>query len=294
MTILLSKQRYEQELRSAPHGTFLSNFHEKIGRAPTSADYKLLQKRYMTEPGQALAQRHYSLTQLRFGKHVRPWFFVDPSSVLPADQVWVGFEVETGYTNRAALTQAIGKLARCKQLVALDVEGSGSYPLEVTFFPVALGDMEVKSGPLRIINMVRGNPPAGHDPMVSMVGTHFNFSTPGMRQRHNPTFSTSAVGQAIARLGDARRELLFGRRNVYGPVPYWHGTHVECKWFNTTYDKKVWARYCRVIRAFVAEVQALGADGARQQDWDRFFTELASQEEAREIRAATRRYRRAS
>jgi len=288
MTILITKERYEQELTNAPNGALLRNFASMLGRTPTAADYKTLQTRYMTHLHMAAEDpadvRNWSPHWLKFGKSTRPWHFVSPASVLPADQVWVGFEVETGYHSREALTTALGKLARCKQLIALDVEGSGRQPIEVTFFPVALADMEKKGGPSRIINMSTSVPPATHDP-DRLVGTHFNFSTPTMRSS-GIQFDVNGVGHAIQNLTGEQRELLFGRSRVYGPTPYWQGTHVECKWFNTTYNKSMWKRYCRVMRAFIAEVQAVEA-GAPQR-WGAFFNTLAGREQTRLIREANR------
>lgn len=288
MTILITKERYEQELVNASDGPFLRDFAGKLGRAPTAADYKTLQTRYMTHLNRPAADpaevMNWSPSWLKFGKSTRPWFFINPASVLPADQVWVGFEVETGYRSREDLTTALGKLARCKQLIALDVEGSGAQPLEVTFFPVALADIEKKGGPSRIIDMYTSVSPAIHRP-DGLVGTHFNFSTPTMRSS-GLRFRLRDVGTAIHRLTGNQRVLLFGRSRVYGPTPYWRGSHVECKWFNTTYNKSVWKRYCRVIRAFVAEVQAVEA-GAPQR-WNAFFNTLAGREQTRLIREANR------
>lgn len=282
MTILLTKQRYKQELRN-PHSEFVRSLSWLLGgRQPTPADYGTIQREYMSTRMVNIGGYTERRT-LRFSKNVRPWFFVSPASVLPADEVWVGFEVETGYDNAETLRSAVQTLGRCRQLVAIDVEGSGRCPVEITFFPVALSDMEKKGGPSRIISMAKKHTPAVHAPSAC-VGTHFNFSTPYMRSTRRHPFSCYSVGGGINMLRDEERLLLFGRGRVYGPAPYVHAAddsiHVECKWFNTTYDPAVWARYCRVMRGFLARVIETQADTTRQTEaqWRDFFRQLYVQE----------------
>lgn len=193
-----------------------------------------------------------AVTHGRFlGKSLRPWFVVPPAQRLDGDKVWVGFEFETGYRTTAQRLEAIQWFDRYINRGCFDQEGSGQAPVEFTFYPVELDEID-DCGVLKLIKHGRSNAPASHAPS-SYVGTHLNISTPNTR--NGLWINTQVFRTALTLLTNEERMTLFGRDQLYSGVLHQHPTHYEFKMFNTTYDEVRWAAYCVTTRKVVEIIE---------------------------------------
>lgn len=201
------------------------------------------------------------MRKVKCGKTARPWTFVNPGDRLDPTQVWVGFEVESGYNDADTYVAAMRHLEDSSYRVCVDNEGTGAFMAEITFEPVNLSDLRTSAGPEEIIRMSRTMRPARHH-YDAMVGTHLNMSTPAMRQRSvvdNYYTLTAAIGGVMDGLSPAAKFSITGRRRVYVGRPEYHARdeqrRIEFKWFNTTYMRTRWERYCEVTEAVARFVQ---------------------------------------
>jgi len=302
MTLLVSKSDF---MAAPPHlrltaiqGALVQHWQngatdeqrQRYGRFVFNMDRFAFKRLEQLNPTEADWEEGYALLQealrscIFIGKHIRPWDFVRPSEVNDPNQIWVGFEVETGFqtsNQRAAALEALQKTKR--HTVCLDSEGEGA-AVEITFMPRNLSDLD-KSGPGYLLNMYEKNPSWVYDKGGAYVGTHLNFSTPSMRGTVTRRIS---AGEALRGVGDAiahgltadQRLAIFGRSSVYGPQPYTHPTpHVECKWFRTTYQRPRWNAYKHVSKRFVERVEEMMTTGVHGNTplWAEWFIPLADE-----------------
>jgi len=118
------------------------------------------------------------------GKSIRPWTVIEGFfEGLNQDAVWRGFEVEHGYRTSEDAVSGLQWIDKNTDDACIDVEGIGSWPIEVTFAPTDSDDWYTTCGPVRLINAVEAGEypkPVDHD-SEDQIGTHFNFSTPAVR-----------------------------------------------------------------------------------------------------------------
>ncbi len=185
------------------------------------------------------------------GKQLRPWDIVPPSTQLDADKVWVGFEMETGYTNREDFVATVGWFDRNIHRGCYDNEGSGSHPVEFTFYPTHLEDID-KAPITKLIKRAKKITPATHRPNSHVCGSHANVSTPHSRQYGASVSTASTLRAAIFCLSGPQRARFFGRSRIYSGGVHRQPGYYEFKMFNTTYDLKTWAVYCESVRRLTA------------------------------------------
>lgn len=236
------------------------------GRDPSSYLYTLKECDWSYRNNQRLEQLSTSeivrrikrrITTGQFiGKWLRPWEIINPASRLPCDKVWVGFEYETGYDRKDDFLASLRWVDKKFRNACYDCEGTGCYPVEYTFFPVELDHLEFKSGPAAMIYKSRELRPVHHEPN-RCVGTHVNISTPTSRNGFN-ALRNHAIQYVCGMLSSSERKILFGRASVYGNgYPNWMDKYWEFKFFNTTYDMRVWLGYCLVVRKYVDFIQRI-------------------------------------
>lgn len=188
------------------------------------------------------------------GKGVRPWEIVNVSAKLDPKQPWFGVEYETGYSSKAAYRKVINYIWREHPLTAIDHEGCGSFPCEITFAPVNMEYFMSRSyhmDRLLAYQKKASAPHAAHGAQAQ-IGTHVNVSTPAYRKL--PTLKTHNVVHLLGRLNMNWTAKDYER--VYGRRPYggfnamsdMRGNKwVEGKLFNSTGSTLVWAKYKRVM-----------------------------------------------
>lgn len=253
MTILATAEEMQRSLGSG----VLRNQVVVVSRRPFSNEY-MTPRMYV---------EHFNedfMRKARCGKTIRPWTFVNPADHLDPSQVWVGFEVESGYRSMEDYNQAMRLLEDSDYRVCVDPEGTGEVPAEITFAPVNLSDLRRCAGPEHIISLAQLVSPARHRADAA-VGTHLNLSTPAMR---DDTFLSSAetrnyfyiglclvMGDVLMGMSGRARSRITGRARVYRTRPEYHAgfgsdpRRIEFKWFNTTYQARRWERYCEVTDA---------------------------------------------
>lgn len=194
------------------------------------------------------------------GKEIRPWtidraFF----SRLDKDKPWVGFEMEHGFASYQDAIKGLKWVYDNTDDACIDVEGYGSWPIEVTFAPSDKDDWPDTCGPIRLINAIASGEygsVADHSPGDS-IGTHFNFSTPLLREADASDLGYGcsfyrASGELAEFLFDMRQdhmEQLFGRDHLYEyePIVFTDQRYIECKWFNSTFNANRFRSYLPVM-----------------------------------------------
>lgn len=224
-------------------------------------DEELIQRR--------LKQHLENLLDHDLGKAVRPWQLVNISKMLDPNQPWVGIEYETGYNSKEKYQQVINYLWRYHDLTAVDAEGCGNYPCEITFSPVNFDDFMDRSYHMdRLLDFMQKKrcTKAGHQE-YNMIGTHCNISTPAYRKMAASTKGKKAgtmqvctvLNNSISNLSSTERRTLFGR-NPYGTFfrrGNKYGDWLEGKLFDSVGSKSKWAGYKKVIANFCDLIETL-------------------------------------
>jgi hypothetical protein len=187
------------------------------------------------------------------GKGTRPWEIVNVSAKLDSKQPWFGVEYETGYGTKTAYHRIVNYLWQHHPLTAIDREGCGAYPCEITFAPVNMDvfmSKEYHMDRLLAYQKRYDAEHAAHRP-GDHVGTHVNVSTPTYRKL--PRLQTYKIGELlnnINHMDDADYRKVYGRR-PYGGFNNNHDGRgnqwVEGKLFNSTGSSLTWAKYKRVM-----------------------------------------------
>lgn len=210
-----------------------------------------------------LDQEKQKLLAHELGKGVRPWDLVNLSKQLDPDQPWVGIEFETGYANKDNYQRIINYIWNNFPLSAVDHEGCGRYPCEITFAPVNFDSFIANDGDMdRLLKYMRltKTPKSAH---TGMVGTHCNISTPAYRKlaktrgHANGSYGVQNIlnrivyllNQSVGALSSDDKRVFFGR------IPYGgffvrgnkYGDWIEGKLFDSTGDLTKWRQYKEVI-----------------------------------------------
>lgn len=181
----------------------------------------------------------------------RPWGIIDMNKLLPKDQVWIGFEYETGFDDLGQYRAAIAYLWDNFNYLAIDREGSGQYPFEVAFGPVTYDTICVKKeAPIQkyLKWLAEQGYKQSNEPTTfsrTLIGMHVNISTPKSRGRYNDD-----TGYRIRKLLDALpqrvQEELFGRYQNRFSKCYARGNYFEFKLFGSTDSVEKFDSYVKV------------------------------------------------
>jgi hypothetical protein len=192
------------------------------------------------------------------GKGVRPWQLVNMTAKLDPNQPWFGIEYETGYASKKAYQKVINYLWKNHPLTAIDHEGCGNYPCEITFGPVNMETFMANNYAMdRLINYanMNGAPKSGNN--GNNVGTHINVSTPAYR-----TMKPDKQARVVQVLNSSVRMLKPAQlRELFGRVPYGYFSQhnengqswIEGKLFNSIGTVTEWRAY-KPVMAHIAEV----------------------------------------
>jgi hypothetical protein len=210
--------------------------------------------------GAAIEQLH-SAGYYVVGKEIRPWT-VDRAffSRLDRDKPWVGFEMEHGFASYQDAIKGLKWVYDNTDDACIDVEGYGSWPIEVTFAPSDKDDWPDTCGPIRLINAITSGEygkVADHNSGDS-IGTHFNFSTPLIRTGGPDAVDYGGLVYTASctlsyfledKLDTEDCEQLFGRSYLYEyePIFFRDNRYVECKWFNSTFNANRFRSYLPVM-----------------------------------------------
>lgn len=202
--------------------------------------------------------REYAKNCVFVGKgRLRPWHIVPMAEVLDPTKVWVGFEMETGYATEAQRKAAQVWFDKEIDRGIYDVEGTRPYPIEFTFYPTHVEDIEFNSGVTKLIEYgyQKGCEPVPHD-SLQRIGTHANISTPNSRA--GKRINEEALRNVMLGLTPGQHETLFGRSRPAMPnMLYGRQGYYEFKIFNSTYDLTRWSQYCIVVRKLVAIIDLM-------------------------------------
>lgn len=170
-------------------------------------------------------------------KQHRPWEIVDFTKKLDANDTWIGFEFETGFDSKKEYQTFIRWLWD-QQYVAIDREGTGSYPVEVAFPPQTLADI-TKNGHLlthclEFINKKQLTPALNPTTFTCRdVGIHAGISTAKWRSATHDKQSSSVykLSAILYQLSDEQMDELYGRHELHWETAHDRYTYVELKMF---------------------------------------------------------------
>jgi hypothetical protein len=201
------------------------------------------------------------------GKGVRPWEIVNVSAKLDPKQPWFGVEYETGYANKTAYHKIVNYLWQHHPLTAIDHEGCGMYPCEITFAPVNMDTFMSKDYHMdRLLAFQKKNDAAhARHAANDQIGTHVNVSTPAYRKLdRNGTHDVTFLLAYLKIMSNEDYKRVYGRTPYGGfnPMADQRGNQwVEGKLFNSTGSTLVWAKYKQVM----ARISELIVDFSRLQ-----------------------------
>lgn len=164
----------------------------------------------------------------------RPWDFVPLHASLDPEQTWIGWEWETGFrspdmTNEEAHRHVMQHLWDEYDYIAVDGEGIGEFPCEITMPPQNMSEYEAGTAYFQRLLRYLGSQNITQHGTDSGVGTHANISTSTIRES-----STGDVSRAIKVINSAimnmPEHMLYRLFNRY---PYGHGylrTNAGQKW----------------------------------------------------------------
>jgi hypothetical protein len=154
-------------------------------------------------------------------KGIRPWEIVDVSESLDASKTWIGIEYETGFHTKKAYDRVCNYIWNNFNHTALDLEGCGAQPLEITFPPVHMEDFQ--SDEYFINKAVKYFNSAkylaqDYSPAHLEVGIHCNISTPKYRAAgwSKQEEVVGILNTSLGTLGDTECDLLFNRNPYAG------------------------------------------------------------------------------
>lgn len=196
----------------------------------------------------------------QMGKGVRPWEIVDVTSKLDPEQCWIGIEFETGFDSRREYSATMNYLWRHHENNAVDYEGCGDYPCEITFSPVNMEDFHKPSYNMdRLLKWLdeKGFEQGDRgDPDDDAVGIHVNISTPALRANRHKCASVAEclsatldgydwkTGRYKANRVDCQK---FFKRQPYGYFEDRSSADgkvwIEGKLFNSTHSMDDWEEY---------------------------------------------------
>lgn len=188
------------------------------------------------------------------GKYGRPWD-LDPKFIerLDPDQVWWGFEFETGYRTKEDQIEVLSHTWDTWDGVAFDSEGEGYWATEITFPPQEMAKYEDGTADaMQFMKYLTDNKDKTYCSGAVFVGTHFNLRIPGIGVDDCGRLARG-LSRSLRTMGyedSDRFEEMFGRRDMYG---FFGGRgeehpYLEGKLFRTTYDWEQFQQYIEVCK----------------------------------------------
>lgn len=182
------------------------------------------------------------------GKGTRPWEIMDLTSGLDPEQCWIGIEFETGFDDSREYQNVMNYLWRHHENNAVDYEGCGDYPCEITFSPVNMEDFHKPNYNMdRLLTWLNEKGYEQGDREYSEpVGIHVNISTPSIRR---DAAKCQAIAECLSETledGDCDSERYF-KREPYGFYEQRSTADGQCwiegKLFNSTHSLSDWEEY---------------------------------------------------
>lgn len=195
-----------------------------------------------------LANEKTNHLQHRLGKGYRPWDLINVTAKLDKTQPWIGVEYETGYKTNAAYQSVVNYLWQNHPFTAIDREGCGAYPCEITFSPVNMNDFMTPDYAMdKLIGWMNENDAKKPGHAGSMVGTHVNVSTPAYRNAEATQQRTvvRVLNTSAYNMKDSQHKALWGRSPYgyfYQQAPGPNGW-IEGKMFDSVGDLAKWQAY---------------------------------------------------
>lgn len=201
----------------------------------------------------------------RLTKHERPWDIINITAKLDPAQPWVGIEYETGYRSKEAYQRVVNYLWQNIPWTAIDIEGGGNYPCEITFSPVNMNDFMSDDYKMdKLLRYMNGDGDAAKHGDGVFVGTHLNASTPAYRKMKD-----SLVIQFNLDLRQLLKQIDKGSDvQLFGRMPYGYNNamgHGKTKWiefklFKSTGDMEQWQEYKAVMARIIQAIEYYARD----------------------------------
>jgi hypothetical protein len=196
------------------------------------------------------------------GKYLRPWDIdTDLYRRLNRDEVWWGFEFETGYNTQADRRAVLEEVWDTLDNTCFDAEGEGRAAVEVTFAPEEVSKYADGSAQaIKFMDILDRNGARIYNGGSTNVGIHLNISHPKLTIVNLAwaCYSMACTLAAIpVSLQDGRnaRKTMFGRAILYGGFFSQMGpgknpdVWLEGKLFRTVYTRKEFDVYLKVCDA---------------------------------------------
>lgn len=198
-------------------------------------------------------------------KGVRPWEIVDMAAALPKDKAWIGIEYETGFSTKRAYNKVVNYIWNEYNNTALDMEGCGQHPLEITFPPVSIDDFAADTHfinkTVEFFNTTAGLKQDRPDDYQE-VGIHCNISTPSYRSASwsKREDVKDVLNTSLGTLSDTQLDLVFNRTpyaGFFNREDHNANTWIEGKLFNSTDDLDEVKKYKLVIARLANLIEVL-------------------------------------
>lgn len=221
------------------------------------------------------AAKAAAMNRMQGNKYNRPWALLDVTEGLDRQQAWLGWEFETGFRNLQEYQRVINYMWQRQPRSAIDSEGYGSYPAELTFSPVNESDfLAEKSGIWQLLRYMRTHGISSDWIADNYVGTHLNVSTPTFRSLNRSAAGVvvSMMSESIRTLTPAQKQELFGRQ------PYGYGYFqainskqwAEFKLFKSTSNIDTFRKYADVAKRIAMMMESLSRFYADRRHVDNF------------------------
>lgn len=201
------------------------------------------------------------------GKGARPWDIINVTAKLDPKQPWIGVEYETGYASNKAYQSVINYLWQNHPFTAIDREGCGAYPCEITFSPVNLTDFMSDDYSLdKLIGWTMENGANKQDNDGRNVGTHVNVSTPKYRKLSGALQQRVVLllNKSAYSIKAAHHKALWGR----APYGYFYAQSpgpkgwIEGKMFDSVGTVEAWRAYKPIMARIATLLDAVSASAA--------------------------------
>lgn len=187
-------------------------------------------------------------------KGLRPWTVVNVSDRLDADKTWIGIEYETGFATSIDYRLVVNYVWNNFNLTAIDREGCGAFPSEITFSPVHLEDFESDEYSVNKLLGFLDQSNIAQDysrDWSPQTGIHCNISTPSYRNLAWDEYEwvLEVMRNSVIAMDDDELECVFGRipYDTFFPRGEGRTKWLEGKLFCTTDDVAVFNGYKKVI-----------------------------------------------
>lgn len=243
----------------------------------------VMTKKYSAEEAAVVLQqiKDRLLRNGSLGKYGRPWD-LDPKFIerLDPEQVWWGFEFETGYRTKEDQKEVLSHTWDTWEGVAFDSEGEGHWATEITFPPQEMSKYEDGTADaMQFMKYLTDNKDKTYLSGEVYVGTHFNLRIPSINMSDCGRLSRG-LSKTLMTMGQRdsfRFEEMFGRRDMYGFFCNRGGDehpYLEGKLFRTTYDWEEFQQYIDVCKFLTRMALLLKENLPDDRDYNVFIPNL--------------------